>query len=287
MELAPDTLAPHYQGYLELDTKVAFSTLHSYEGLETAHFERRRGTQKQAIDYCMKEDSRMEGPYTWGVKKEQGQRTDLEDMRRDLDDGLSLALVAKTHFPVWIKYPAAVKSYRAMQAVDRTELPTVYIILGTTRTGKSRLARSMFPNAYWKPNFDYWENYDYEDAIVLDEFYGHKMKYSDLLQLLDSTPLLVNVKGASAKMGNNSIVFTSNQHPRYWYSPDTLKNHCQNGWDDSPLKARFDEFGTYIMCSPVPDGPDLGPPLANPQPMMRLQNGRLVARDRGILGQPQ
>lgn len=136
----------------------------------------------------------MDGPYTWGEKKSQGQRTDLEDMRRDIDDGHSLATVAKDHFPVWIKYPSAVKSYQALQAADRTELPTVYVLLGPTRSGKSRLARSMFPGAYWKPNMDYWENYQYEDVIVLDEFYGYKMQYTDLLQLLDSTPLLVNVK---------------------------------------------------------------------------------------------
>lgn len=48
----------------------------------------------------------------------------------------------------------------------------------------------------------------------------------------------------------------------YWYKPETLAKHCQNGWDDSPLKARFDEFGIYIkllnaegQC--VPEGPML------------------------------
>lgn len=194
MELAPDTLRPHYQGYAEFERAVSWTTLHRCEGLEEAHFEKRRGSQKQAIAYCEKVDSRMDGPYRWGEPKSQGQRTDLEDMRRDIDDGHSLATVAKDHFPVWIKYPSAVKSYQALQAADRTELPTVYVLLGPTRSGKSRLARSMFPNAYWKPNMDYWENYQYEDVIVLDEFYGYKMQYTDLLQLLDSTPLLVNVK---------------------------------------------------------------------------------------------
>lgn len=254
-------LQHHWQGYAEFDKAMRFTTLHTYDGLEQAHFEPRKGTQAQAITYCQKEDTRIEGPWEWGVKKEQGQRTDLEEMRRDLDGGKTLAVVARAHFPVWIKYPSAVKSYQALQAKDRDQLPEVYIILGSTRTGKSRLARSMFPGAYWKPNFDYWENYQYEDAIVLDEFYGHKMQYSDLLQLLDSTPCLVNVKGASAKLGNASIVFTSNQHPRYWYKPETLARHCQNGWDDSPLKARFDEFGTYIMCSPVVQGPAVAPPV--------------------------
>lgn len=259
----------HFQGYMELDTQVAYTTLHTYEGLETAHFEQRRGTQKQAIDYCTKpnaafpdDETKVEGHWTYGEPKHQGQRVDLEEMRRDLDAGHRLAVVAREHFPVWIKYPSAVKSYQALQAKDRTEPPAVFILLGTTGCGKSRLARQMFPDAYWKPNFDYWENYQYEDAVVLDEFYGHKMQYTDLLQLLDSTPLLVNVKGASAKMNSTVIIFTSNQHPRYWYKAETITKHCEGGWDSSPLKRRLDEFATFIMLTPVPDGPVLVEPEA-------------------------
>lgn len=246
---------------MELDRAIRFTTLHEFSGLETAHFEPRHGTQAQAIAYCQKEDSRIEGPWIWGVKKEQGQRVDLEEMRRDIDDGKSLAVVSKAHFPVWIKYPSAVKSYQALQAKDRTTIPTVYLILGTTGCGKSRLARAMFPDAYWKPNFEYWENYQYEDVVVLDEFYGRKMQYTDLLQLLDSTPLLVNVKGASAKMVSTTIVFTSNQHPMYWYSEETLSRHCQGGYDSSPLKRRLDEFAEIIFLTPVKMGPELVAPI--------------------------
>lgn len=59
-------------------------------------------------------------------------------------------------------------------------------------------------------------------------------------------------------------MFTSNQHPRYWYKPEVLARHCGGGYDTSPLKARFDEFATFIHCFPgrgvpefVPDGPSL------------------------------
>jgi len=260
MELSPQTGKLHWQGYAEFNERAPFAVLHQFDGLSDppAHFEPRRGTQRQAIEYCQKVDSRVDGPYEWGLRKEQGQRADLDNMRLDLDAGHSLAQVARDHFPVWIKYPSAVKSYQALQAPDRSELPTVYVILGATGTGKSRLARSMFPGAYWKPAFDYWENYQYEECVVLDEFYGHKMPYTDLLQLLDSTPLLVNVKGACAKMSSSIFVFTSNQHPRYWYKPEILNRHG-NGWDESPLKRRLDEFATFINLSPVPDGPVLEP----------------------------
>lgn len=53
-------------------------------------------------------------------------------------------------------------------------------------------------------------------------------------------------------------MFTSNQHPRYWYKPETLARHCTEGYDNSPLKRRLDEFCPgFIMLTPVPDGPAL------------------------------
>lgn len=257
MELSPQTGKLHWQGYAEFDERAPFPVLHTFDGLADpkAHFEPRRGSQRQAIEYCQKVDSRVDGPYEFGVKKEQGQRADLDNMRQALDLGHPLAKVARDHFPVWIKYPSAVKSYQALQAVDRTDVPEVYVILGPTGVGKSRLARQMFPGAYWKPNFDYWENYQYEEVVVLDEFYGAKMMYTDLLQLLDSTPLLVNVKGASAKMNSKIFVFTSNQHPRDWYKMETLVKHCDGHYDTSPLCRRLNEFAIFItlLRAPHPD----------------------------------
>ena len=47
---------PHYQGYLVMDKKVRLSSMKKIN--ERAHWEKRLGTQQQAIDYCNKEDSR-------------------------------------------------------------------------------------------------------------------------------------------------------------------------------------------------------------------------------------
>lgn len=62
----------HYQGYMELSGKHSFKKLHSIYGLERAHFETRRGSAAQAITYCTKKDTRVDGPWEWGEPKEQG-----------------------------------------------------------------------------------------------------------------------------------------------------------------------------------------------------------------------
>jgi len=195
MELAPETLSPHYQGYMELDAQVAFSTLHEWEGLAKAHFEKRRGNQRQAIAYCKKEDTRMEGPYEWGTPKAQGQRSDLLELQTDLDKGLSLVQIAQQHFPEFVKYPTAIRMYRNLRCVHRDWPMEIYIIVGPSGTGKTRFVLDSFPDAYWKPHGKWWDRYDGQDVVVVDEMYGHRFSFTELLNLMDRYPHSVECKG--------------------------------------------------------------------------------------------
>lgn len=59
-----ETGTEHYQGYViwkSNKTLTAVKKIH-----KTAHWENRMGTHKEAKDYCMKEDTRMEGPWEYG-----------------------------------------------------------------------------------------------------------------------------------------------------------------------------------------------------------------------------
>jgi len=89
----------HVQGYAELVSKKTLAALKGW--LPTAHFERRRGTAEQARDYCMKEDSREDGPFEHGtyVPSQQGQRTDLEQVRDAIMAGASKR-------QIYLEYPA-------------------------------------------------------------------------------------------------------------------------------------------------------------------------------------
>lgn len=82
-----DTGTPHFQGYLELDSPCSLNQVKAIPGLEDAHFDVRRGTQAQALAYTSKEASRVEGPWTWGVLKAQGVRSDLGGLRALVDEG--------------------------------------------------------------------------------------------------------------------------------------------------------------------------------------------------------
>lgn len=82
----------HLQGYMELKKKLRFNTIKGRVPLlARAHFEKRRGTQAQAIAYCNKQDTREEGPWTFGSKFEDhsGERSDLEAVRDAIYAGMT------------------------------------------------------------------------------------------------------------------------------------------------------------------------------------------------------
>ncbi|AWB36049.1 master replication initiator protein [Sophora yellow stunt virus] len=57
----------HFQGYVEMKKRT---TLNQMKRLfPTAHLEKRKGTQSEARAYCMKQDSRVEGPWEYGEFK--------------------------------------------------------------------------------------------------------------------------------------------------------------------------------------------------------------------------
>jgi len=238
----------HFQGYLECVGKKSVAQLKTLDGLERAHLEVRRGTQAQAIAYVQKADTRVEGPWEWGTPKEQGKRSDLLDMKRRLDDdNVPIQTLWDENFGSMIRYHRSFKEYKRIKTRPRNWVPDIYVIIGPSGIGKSRLARQMFPDAYWKTNSKWWDDYDSHSSVIWDEFKG-QYPFQDLLRVLDSTPLLVETKGSSVQYTADTICFTSNFHPSEWYNPENI----HFAWQDSPLNRRLREFGHIIDLTPAP-----------------------------------
>ncbi len=213
---------PHYQGYLELSQPMKMSGMKKL--IPRAHFEGRRGTRDQARDYCMKEDSRKDGPWECGeFTSKQGARTDLLEAIATADDTYSIAEVAKQHPLQYVKYSRGLSQYifhtRPRRSIANP--PSVHLYYGTTGSGKTRKAfednsESIFRKA---PDTSWFDGYYGQRTLLLDDFAGRasKMSLSYLLQLLDRYPFDVQIKGGHAAMTAQHIVITTNLHPVTWY----------------------------------------------------------------------
>ena len=132
--------------------------------------------------------------------------------------------------------------------------------IGPSGTGKSRAAREAYPQAYWGPKGKWWDGYCGQETVIVDEMYGHRFSFSELLQLLDRYPFQVETKGGVRQFTSRRIVFTSNQHPEDWYNAE--RTH-QMRWAENPLYRRLREYGRIIQTgevhratAPPPEAPE-------------------------------
>jgi|TARA_R110000751_G_C13780976_1_gene481027 hypothetical protein len=74
---------PHYQMYIEVKETLRGSAIKKF--FPTAHIEKRRGSQNQAIAYCQKAESRKGSIIVYGKPSVQGARNDLQELVAMLD----------------------------------------------------------------------------------------------------------------------------------------------------------------------------------------------------------
>lgn len=66
------------------------------------------------------------------------------------------------------------------------------------------------------PRTKFWDGYQSEANVVMDEFRGG-IDISHLLRWLDRYPVRVEIKGSSRPLLATTIWITSNLDPRRWY----------------------------------------------------------------------
>jgi len=181
-----------------------------------AHWETRQGSQAQAIAYCSKEDTRVDGPWEFGEVKTQGTRSDLVEAKAILDGGGSLKDIAEANFQTFCQNYKAFDRYKREVAEVRNWAMDVEVYWGPPGTGKTRLAVEENPGAYMKPDGEWWDGYEGQEVVIIDDFYGG-LPWSFLLKLLDRYPLLVPFKGGFHQFNSKKIIITSNVDCDSWY----------------------------------------------------------------------
>ncbi len=232
---------PHYQGYVEFSRITRWVQINKDLPAGAAiWFARRRGSQKAAIVYCKKADTRLEGPWEFGEPRDTspGFRTDLNDFRSDVQRGKRLRDLIEDHAPIICKYPRYYGTLRSMHMpVLRADGITVELHVGSTGTGKTRSIMEAYAgnsSFYASPlSGGFWmDGYDGHQIVLLDDFAGavNKISLTQLLRLLDRYPVQVPVKCAFTWWHPRKIYITTNIHPRDWYKWDRREGQYKALW---------------------------------------------------------
>jgi Putative viral replication protein len=208
-EICPTTNKTHWQCYLEFKTPVSMKYIKNAFEDKTVHLEKRMGEREQARDYCKKEKNYVEyGVWATG----QGFRTDLVDITSEMASGKRINDIMIENPTIYCKYRNGLKDIQGSFDKKKTkEFRTieVEVISGPTGCGKTRKAME---NASYKiegSQMDWWDGYDMDESIVIDE-YDNDVKITRLLNILDGYQLRLPIKGGFTYAGWKKIYITTN-----------------------------------------------------------------------------
>lgn len=215
-EKCPETERLHWQGYVEFFSPVRITGAKKILKVE-AHMEKRLGTRVQAVDYCTKEESRVDGPFEWGKSNSggQGKRNDLRVFCEAILEKKSMRDCVEDDPGTFVRYYKGLYAYKNLVASRDDRPQIVYFRWGEPGSGKTKWVFDTFGYYdVYQPiigtNKQVWfDNYDGEKVLLLDDFRG-EIEYSYLLRLLDRYPMLIPIKGGSTYAQWCVVVITSN-----------------------------------------------------------------------------
>lgn len=242
IETAPTTGTRHLQGYLETPETVRFSAVLALLPLG-CHVELARGDAASNVKYCKKEDAWKD----WGAPKPgRGHRSDMEDIHTALDDGADLRTISQDYFGQFIRYHRGFEKYISLhrKPSGRSNLVLKWFY-GPTGSGKTQtlLAMTEGVDSYWLSTSGtgtWWNGYDGESIVVMDELRGGWFPHHVLLRILQRAPYSAPCHGAKAPLECSLILITSNLHPRYLYRDDP----------SNALARRIDDFAYVYELLP-------------------------------------
>ena len=214
-ERCPTTDREHYQGFAIFKRTCRIPKAKCWlGGCDGTHLEPRRGTRDQARAYCRKSGGDF---FEWGV---------FDAMTKEDLFKQPISYLKKEYPEFYCRYHRGLEKLQEKGPKWRDVKVTV--LWGDTGTGKTR--QVMEKDDVYKIDHPYtwWDGYEGEKILLLDDFQKCGLSRSYLLNLLDGYRLRLECKGSHTWACWNEVYITTN------YNPDS--------WADAAIKRRINEI---------------------------------------------
>ena len=223
-EECPTSGKQHWQCYVEFSKRKRFTTVKKWleetQALSKYHIEPARGQPSQCRAYCTKEETAVDDPFEFGTiqpDREQGKRNDLARMVEDAKTKTVCDII--TENPSALRYIQHLSRYQSLlkRSPHRPDLK-VYYYYGKTGSGKSskvfeKIKDKQYFRALLAPPNIWFDGYQGEQILWLDDLDCRDFKREHILHLLDVYPLTLSVKGGSTQAHYTTVYITSNVKP--------------------------------------------------------------------------
>lgn len=204
---------PHLQGYFYFKNQRNLSTLKKLN--ERAHWEIALGSTEQNIAYCSKEDPYPETtgkPPLNQKQKGEANKTRWDEARAAAKAG-DMDSIPSDIFMQYYRTCKEIAKDHMIKPEDADGVTGVWLY-GPAGAGKSRKAREDYPGSYLKMANKWWDGYQGETTVILDDLdkkhdvLGHHLKiWSDRYSFLAET------KGGAIHIRPSLLCVTSQYHP--------------------------------------------------------------------------
>jgi len=204
---------PHIQGAFRTKNTRTFKNLKGV--FPDVHFEIMKASCKRNDEYCTK-DGKFE---VGGKLPSQGKRTDLDDLKDAIKDGVSLDDITMKRPTLYHQYGRTLEKVEliCLRKKWRTEMTEGIWYWGETASGKSHRAFENFhPDTHYLVALNdkgWWEGYKGQETVILNDFRG-EMRYNELLQLIDKWPYDVKLRNkGKLPFISKRVIITSSLPP--------------------------------------------------------------------------
>lgn len=234
LESCPTTGRKHYQCFVYFFNAKTMLQCKKFFGNDS-HIEDCKGTINDNVAYCTKDDNYKE----YGELPLQGKRTDLNEIKDNIKDGMKVDTIAIEQPEIYHQYGRTLNKIEdiVMRNKYRTEMTQGLWYYGPTGVGKSHKAFEGYtPSTHYVLPDDngWWDGYTQQDTVIINDFRG-RISYDFMLQLVDKWPVSVKRRGREPiPFISKTVIITSPLRPEEVYH-----NRCEKD-DIAQLLRRFE-----------------------------------------------
>jgi len=232
-EICPTTSKEHLQGFMIFNSNKSLKGLRKELFPWAPHLERSYAGAVVNIKYCKKEGN------VWfedgDPPKGQGLRVDLKMIKQRMEAGATVTEMIEDGMINNFQQIQLAEKLNKYVKIKRTK-PVVIWIYGPTGCGKTRYVHEHYSDVYVAMNNKWWDGYQSQSCILIDDLRVEDYPFNYLLRLLDAYPLQLEIKNGTVQLRNKVFFITCPE------TPIGLFGSTHSGEDVGQLIRRIDEI---------------------------------------------
>lgn len=210
-EKCPKTNRRHYQGFVIFNRTHRIPSAKRLLGTrDGTHFESIRGTRDEARQYCHKDGDIYEWGKFDGFTKEQLFKEPIDFLKKEYPE-------------FYCRYHRGLEKLAFGDKGKEWRDITVTVLWGDEGVGKSRKARDCESWYVCEEPYKWFDGYQGEKRLILDDYEWGGINFSRLKRLLDGYQMMLETKGGHTWAKWEEVYITTNEDAREWTSYKGMK----------------------------------------------------------------